>query len=121
MPNEMQEARTWLEQEVQRPEVTYLLEMLKAHQDLLSRHMALGEEFRRDRGALRESSRQLAEVQGELETKNEELADLMKHYRVEKNAVDDYGKKLAHALNMLTRVRAFCQEMERFGMEQVPD
>ena len=117
MPNEMEEARTWLESEQNRPEVEYLLDLLKRHQQLIERQISTTEQARRDRDALREASKQLAEVQENLESKNTELRELMQLYRVERETCHDYGSKLAKALNMLNRVQEFCKEMQRYGMD----
>ncbi len=114
MPNEMEEARKWLESEQNRPEVEYLLHLLKQHQQLIERQMATTEQARRDRDALRECSRQLAEVQRELMVKKDEIESLMRQYRIVKNTLDDYGKQLTRALNMLAKVRGFCTEMRSY-------
>ena len=41
----------------------------------------------------------------------------MRLYRVEKELTKDYGEKLAKVLNMLTRVKEFCAEIEHYGLE----
>ena len=117
MPNEMEEAYLWLEQEQNRPEVEYLKHLIKQHKQLLSRQMETTDTARRDRDALRVSSRQLAEVQEELETKKDELRELMRLYRLEKDMSTEYGERLTKALNMLARVKDFCDEMENYGAE----
>ncbi len=117
MPNEMEEARAWLESEQNRPEVDYLLHLLKAHQELLGRQMDLTEQARRDRNTLRETSIELGNAKEDLVTKNTELRELMRLYRIEKDMCQDYGAKLTKALNMLNRVQKFCNEMQRYGMD----
>ncbi len=117
MPNEMAEAQAWLESEQNRPEVEYLLHLLKTHQELLGRQMDLTEQARRDREVLRETSQKLADTQDALETKNMELRELMRLYQVEKDMCQDYGAKLTKTLNMLNRVQEFCNEMQRYGMD----
>ena len=117
MPNEMEEARAWLHSEQNRPEVEYLLHLLKAHQELLERQIDMTEQARRDRNTLREVSKQLADTQIEMENKGTELRDLMRLYRIEKETCQDYGAKLTKALNMLNRVQEFCSEMQRYGMD----
>lgn len=117
MPNEMEQAREWLKSEQNRPEIEYLLDLLKVHQELTVKQAILSEELKRDREALRESSIRIANLADKVETQTQEYNELMRLYRVEKELTKDYGEKLAKVLNMLARVKEFCTEMEHYGLE----
>ena len=117
MPNEMEEARAWLESEQNRPEIEYLLDLLKVHQELLVRQAIVTEEMKRDRETLRESSIRVADLTDKVEAQKQEHNELMRLYRVEKELTKEYGEKLTKVLNMLARVKDFCTEMEHYGLE----
>ena len=112
MATELQDAYAWLTDQQNRPEIEYLLHILKQHQELLSRQAELTEETRRNREATREISIKLDAATEAFNDVEEQKQKAWSELRILNGLYKRQGSKLAQAEHALEDVKEFLTKME---------